>query len=72
MEKLDLHGMPHYLVENDLVRTLNRLWNTNTELEIVTGNSERMKDIVMKVLREHGLEFQDGDMHNFGYIKTVV
>ena len=72
MEKLDLHGMPHYLVENDLVRTLNRLWNTNTELEVVTGNSERMKDIVMKVLREHGLEFQDGDMHNFGYIKTVV
>lgn len=72
MKKIDLHGMKHELVENALIKEIESIWNTNTELVIVTGKSKSMKDIVKNILDEYKLDYTDGDPHNQGYIKTVV
>jgi len=72
MHIIDFHGLQHADVENELVRKINYLWDTGTELMIITGNSDQMKDIVMKVLYEHKLQYTIGDALNKGYIKTVI
>lgn len=72
MEILDLHGERHVDVKRILIRKIESLWNSNTDLYIITGNSSMMKGIVKKILEEYKLEFRDGDIHNTGYIKTTV
>ena len=72
MEKLDLHGMRHHLAEATVIRKVEEFWDTNTEIEIITGNSTGMKEIVKRVLVEYGLEYREGDVVNAGYIKVTV
>lgn len=60
MEKLDLHGIKHEDVRGILVKYIEHLWNTNTEVEIITGHSPQMKAIVIEVLGEYKLEYSDG------------
>lgn len=72
MDTIDFHGTPHQYIENDLVRKLNDMWGTETELQIITGNSTRMKEIVIAILDEHKLSYVEGDLFNKGYIKTIV
>jgi len=72
MERLDLHGIPHFHVRNDIIRKIEEFWNTNTEIEFITGNSEQMKQIVIEILEEYDLSYQVGDIVNRGYIKTTI
>ena len=67
-----MHGMRHCFVEAALIRKVEELWNTDTELVIVTGMSDEMKRIVREVLDEYELEYTEGDQYNNGYIKTIV
>lgn len=41
-------------------------------VEIITGNSENMKQITKDVLAEYELDYTEGDMYNKGYIKTII
>jgi len=72
MERLDLHGIPHFQVNNDIIRKIEEFWNSNTEIHFITGNSEEMKQIVIEILNEYNLEYRIGDIVNKGYIKTIV
>ena len=48
-------------------------WGTGEEAEIITGNSARMRGIVMNVLDEYCLSYQISrmfDINNQGYIVT--
>ena len=72
MERLDLHGTRRHLAEAATIRKVEELWGRNAELEIITGNSEPMKEIVRKVLGEYGLKWREGDPGNPGYIKVTV
>lgn len=74
MEKIDLHGIRHEFVREKLIRKIEELWDTDTELHIITGHSERMKVIVKEVLDEYKLEYQTGDYSglNMGFIKTEI
>ena len=60
MEKLDLHGIRHGKVRNVLIRFIENLWYTKTDVEIITGHSQKMKSIVIEVLEEYKLEYNDG------------
>jgi len=55
INKLDLHGIRHgevdRLVENFVL--LN-----NPPLRIITGNSDRMREIVIKVLDRHNINYE--------------
>lgn len=67
-KKLDLHGVKHRdveLVVEDFV-----LMN-EAPLDIITGNSDEMKNIVIRVLDQHGLSYMDGNMWNRGKIVVL-
>ena len=72
--RIDLHCFRHAEVERVLIRKIEDLWGSDEELHIITGNSERMKQIVIKILEEYHLEYKIGDfsMTNMGFIRTVV
>ena len=71
MNKLDLHGLRHsevsQAVDSFLYKNIDKL-----PVEIITGYSDRMKDIVIESVKDHRLEYQIGDSLgiNTGYIKV--
>jgi hypothetical protein len=52
--KLDLHGIKHEDVQS-LVDS--HIYKHGPPCEIVTGNSVKMKQIVVKVIKEHDLSY---------------
>lgn len=63
MKLIDLHGMKHEDIENDLILFLNE---NEPPVEIITGNSRKMKDIVAEILKEYKYYFYISTDHNFG------
>lgn len=60
MIKLDLHGVKHEDVKNEVIRFVEENWNSGeTELEIITGYSTTMKYLVRDVLDEYQLDHTD-------------
>jgi len=70
MAKLDLHGIRHSevtkFVDQFIYANLNKL-----PIEVVTGYSDKMKQLVIESVEDHGLEYQIGDSLgiNQGFIK---
>jgi len=64
---LDLHTIKHsdviLLVENYVFCHQNSF-----PLEIITGDSDKMKSIVIDCLKKHKFKYQIGDQYNKGYI----
>ncbi len=74
MIELDLHGMRHKQAQDALERTINGHWGANEELHVITGHSDRMKQIVIDILEQYKLEYRIGDILeiNMGFIKTYL
>jgi len=74
MRKLDLHGLPYEEAERRVIRFVEDNWDSDREVEIITGNSNKMKDVVKKVLTEYKLSYRIGDMAkvNTGFIKVYL
>lgn len=74
MDTIDLHGTRHDDVKWKLIKKIESLWDTSTELTIITGHSQVMKDIVVNILEEYGLDYTIGDYFgmNDGFIKVIV
>lgn len=73
MKKLDLHRTRHDDVRRKVIRFIEDNWASGEEVEIITGNSQRMKGVVMIVLDEYNLDYQIShmfDVNNKGYIVT--
>ena len=62
---LDLHGIYHREVDNLLHNFLGKNLD-NLPVEIITGNSERMKDIVKKIIESYKLEMHIKSHYNLG------
>ena len=60
MRRLDLHGVRHEQARQDLIRFIESLWNSDTEVEIITGHSPEMRKIVTDVLDEYKLRYHVG------------
>ena len=55
INKLDLHGIRHEEVDR-LVENFVLL--NDSPMRIITGNSHRMRDLVIKVLDRHNIEYE--------------
>jgi DNA-nicking Smr family endonuclease len=71
--KLDLHGKSHYEISNLVDQFIwEGMIRGKHEVEIVTGNSDRMKDFVIKSIQDYKLEYKIGDLWNQGYIRVFL
>ena len=67
---LDLHGTKHA----DVIKLVEDYLFQNQEecpLKIITGNSDKMKKIVINVIQSNGFNYLDGDYYNRGYITVL-
>jgi len=68
--ELDLHGLQHHevyvLVEDFILKNQDCL-----PLRLITGNSCKMKSIVIDVIQKHDFNYSDGDFYNRGYILVL-
>jgi hypothetical protein len=60
--QLDLHGVPHEDVKWEVIRFFELFWNSDQEIEIITGNSPPMRDIVKEVCKEYNLTYRIGSV----------
>lgn len=67
---LDLHGVT-YAEVREMVEDYVLMNQAYLPLQIITGNSQGMKNRVIKALKEHGFRYQVGDAINKGYIMVV-
>lgn len=74
MNKLDLHTTRYTDVKRKVIRFIESNWDSGNALEIVTGNSTSMKEVVIEVLEEYQLDYRVGDYLgiNKGYIKVYT
>ena len=56
-----------------VIRFLEDNWMSNNTVEIITGNSSKMKEIVIKVIEEYNLDYINGYMgFNSGRIEVKM
>jgi len=62
------------MVRYKVIRFIEDNWDIKEEIEIMTGNSKKMQEIVEKVLREYKLEYKVGDFLGFNksFIRVVL
>lgn len=60
MNKIDLHGIKHADVKIKVIHFIEDNWNTNTNVEIITGCSDRMIELVSNVVDEYDLVYRIG------------
>jgi len=53
---VDLHGKTHKEAEEAVIRAVEDNLNKKVMLSFVTGHSEKMKQVVLGVLQEYGLQ----------------
>jgi hypothetical protein len=71
MKKLDLHGMRHAEARVAVTQFVEDNWNSGIEAQIVTGNSTKMRGVVLGVLDEYKLTYQISEMFGiYGHITT--
>jgi len=71
--KIDLHRLRHEDARRAVINFIEDHWNEQAELEIITGNSIKMKGLVINILDEYKLTYQISrmfDLNNRGYIVT--
>jgi DNA-nicking Smr family endonuclease len=60
MNRLDLHGFKHIEVPRILEQFIYDHMNRDSkEIEVVTGNSTRMKSIVKEIVDDYGMEITE-------------
>jgi hypothetical protein len=64
LKTLDLHGIKHEDARKEVIHFIEDHWNTDHELEIITGNSSKMRDIVLIVIDEYKLNFNLGNLYD--------
>lgn len=68
---LDLHGVTHREV-HEMVEDYVLTNQAYLPLQIITGNSQGMRNRVVKALKAHGFRYQIGDDFNKGYIAVIA
>lgn len=71
--KLDLHGKSHYEISNLVDQFIwEGMQRGKDEIEIVTGNSDRMREFVIETIKDYNMEYKIGDLWNRGYIRIFL
>jgi len=69
---LDLHGLRHHEVQNEVVRFLERYLHSGLFVEIITGNSQVMLEESVKIIQQYGLQYYTGYPNYVGRIMVVM
>ena len=72
LKRLDLHGVTHEDARRKVIHFIEDNWNTNNELEIITGCSNTMIDIASEVIEEYKLEYKVGRHHDLVNARLIV
>lgn len=70
MKELDLHGVRHNQVHNLVEDFI--LKSSSPVLKIITGNSNRMLELVREVLCEYGFKYEYEHWFNLGAIVVFL
>jgi hypothetical protein len=71
--KLDLHGKSHYEISNLVDQFIwEAMQKGKDEIEIITGNSDRMRDFVIETIKDYKMDYKIGDLWNRGYIRIFL
>jgi len=71
--KIDLHGFTYSKVKDILPNWLINNYNQGVDdFEIITGNSEQMKQIVMNICSENGFRAEDNWNGNSGSLLVSI
>jgi hypothetical protein len=68
MKTLDLHGLFHSSVEKSVE---NFVLLNETPLKIITGNSNRMKELVFQILEKYDFSYYPENYVNFGAFVVI-
>lgn len=68
IKTLDLHGMNYDQAENAVT---NFVLLENFPVQIITGNSVGMKDLVFGILKKHGFYYYFKDWYNLGCLIII-
>ena len=66
MKKYDCHGKTYDKVKDEFENWV-LLYYSNRPLEVITGNSVKMQNIVKNILKEHNIKY-DTPWYNLGTI----
>ena len=67
MVKIDLHGLKYSQIEDMLANRIITQYNLgNKDIEVITGNSERMKILVKKICEEYNFRVDQSWNQNTG------
>ena len=75
IKKLDLHKVKHKYARGKVIRFIENYWGSDVEVEFITGNSQKMRGLVINILDEYGLTYQISrmfDLNNKGYIVAWI
>ncbi len=61
---LDLHGVSHEDARTKVIHFIEDNWNSSELLEVITGHSIKMQNIVVLVLWEYKLSYFIGGIFN--------
>ena len=67
-DDIDLHGKFYDDIENVLD---NHFYRNEPPFKIISGNSSRMKNKVIKYLESNGQKYMSGNLYNLGYIQVL-
>lgn len=65
MKELDLHGIKHEDVKRETIRFIESNWDSKIDGRIITGYSNTMKNLVIQVLDEYKLEYDNTNYFGF-------
>lgn len=71
MIELDLHSTSHSLAGDKIISFIETYFNSGNQLLIITGNSDVMRSLCLRIASEYGLKATIGspyDGSNFGYV----
>lgn len=57
-KKLDLHGVRHEDARQQVINIIEDNWDTDNTIEVITGPSTRMKEILLTLVEEYKLSYQ--------------
>jgi len=69
MKEIDLHGLLHFQVRDE-VENFVLLNSKELPLRIITGDSNRMRNLVHNILNKHKFDYYTPP-HNFGEIIVI-
>ncbi len=69
---LDLHGLRHHEVGNEVARFIETWLGNDLFLDVITGNSERMIFETTKVIEQYGLQYYMGLPAFQGRVRIVL